>query len=167
MQARFCLCPARLESLFPPVLWKSCNQIPLAFKVRFHGHFQSLCPVPRLGSLTCGSESSQRWEIFFIIIVLQFVGHPPVSYWIWFYCDCCSFFFVIGHGISFFLVGSSALLLMVIQQLVAISVQLKLQEMSADPSIPPSWTRSQFNAFWQPYVFTPPIHIFNVFNVFF
>ena len=79
---RFCLCPPRLECLVPPVLWKSCNQIPLAFKVRFHGHFQSLCPVPRLGSLTCGSESSQRWEIFFIIIVLQFVGHPPVSYWI-------------------------------------------------------------------------------------
>ena len=78
--AKFCFCPARLESLFPPVLWKSCNQIPLAFKVRFHGDFQSHCPVPRLGSLTCGSESSQWWEIIFIIIVLQFVGHPPGSY---------------------------------------------------------------------------------------
>ena len=28
---RFCLCPPRLESLFPSVLWKSYNQIPLAF----------------------------------------------------------------------------------------------------------------------------------------
>ena len=27
------VCPARVESLFPPVLLKSCNQIPLAFKV--------------------------------------------------------------------------------------------------------------------------------------
>ena len=27
---RFCLCPPRLESLFPPVLWKSYNQILLA-----------------------------------------------------------------------------------------------------------------------------------------
>ena len=28
-----CVCPPRVESLFPPVLSKSCNQIPLAFKV--------------------------------------------------------------------------------------------------------------------------------------
>ena len=28
---------ARLESLFPSVLWKSCKQIPLAFKARFPG----------------------------------------------------------------------------------------------------------------------------------
>ena len=28
-----CVCPPRVESLFPPVLLKSCNQIPLAFKV--------------------------------------------------------------------------------------------------------------------------------------
>ena len=32
---RFCLCPPRWESLFPPVLWKSYSQTPLAFKVRF------------------------------------------------------------------------------------------------------------------------------------
>ena len=25
IQVRFCLCPPRLESLFPPVLWKSCS----------------------------------------------------------------------------------------------------------------------------------------------
>ena len=28
-----CVCPPRVESLFPPVLSKSCNQILLAFKV--------------------------------------------------------------------------------------------------------------------------------------
>ena len=28
---RFYLCPPWLESLFPPLLWMSCNQIPLAF----------------------------------------------------------------------------------------------------------------------------------------
>ncbi|CAM9671314.1 unnamed protein product [Rangifer tarandus platyrhynchus] len=49
---RFCLCPPRLESLFPPVLWKSCNQIPLAFKVRFPGDTQSFCQIPSLGGLT-------------------------------------------------------------------------------------------------------------------
>ena len=33
VHARFCLCPPKVESLLSPVLWKSCNQIPLAFKV--------------------------------------------------------------------------------------------------------------------------------------
>ena len=78
--ANFCLCPPRLESLFPQVLWKSYNQIPLAFKVRFPGDSQSLCQIPRLGSLMWGSEPSQQWENFFGIIVLQFVGHPPSRY---------------------------------------------------------------------------------------
>ena len=37
VHTRFCLCPPRMESLFQPVLGKSCNQIPLTFKVRFPG----------------------------------------------------------------------------------------------------------------------------------
>ena len=32
-----------VESLFPPVLWKACNQIPLALKAG--------CPAPLLGPL--------------------------------------------------------------------------------------------------------------------
>ena len=71
------LCPPRLESLFPLVLCKSCNQIPLAFKVRF----------PRPGTLMWGSEPVQQWENFFGII-LQFVDHPPGGHGILFYCDC-------------------------------------------------------------------------------
>ena len=51
VHARFCLCPLRLESLFPRVLCKSYSQIPLASKVRFHGDPQSLCQIPRLGNL--------------------------------------------------------------------------------------------------------------------
>ena len=58
----FCLCPPRLESLIPPVLWKSYNQIPLALKARFPGDSQSQCQIPRLGSLMWGSEPSQQWE---------------------------------------------------------------------------------------------------------
>ena len=38
VHARFCLCPPRVESLFPSVLWKSCNQILLTFKVSFPGN---------------------------------------------------------------------------------------------------------------------------------
>ena len=41
VHARLCLCPPRLESLFPLVLWKSCDQIPLAFKTRFPGQKDS------------------------------------------------------------------------------------------------------------------------------
>ena len=46
--ARFCLCTSVLESLFPPVLWKSYNQLLLVFQFRFHE--DSLCRAPNLGS---------------------------------------------------------------------------------------------------------------------
>ena len=87
VQARFGLYLSRLESLFPPVLWKSCNQILLAFKVRFPRDSQSLSQVPRLWSLTWCSEPLQHWDNCGIIF-LQFVGHPPSGYGIWFYHDC-------------------------------------------------------------------------------
>ena len=83
-----CVCPPRVESLFPPVLSKSCNQIPLAFKVWFSGNSSSCCWKPRLGSLMWGSEPSLQWVDFCGIIVLQFVSHPFCSYGIWFFCDC-------------------------------------------------------------------------------
>ena len=38
------------KGLFP-VLWKFCNQIPLASKVKFPGGSQSLCQIPKLGNL--------------------------------------------------------------------------------------------------------------------
>ena len=63
VHTRFCLCPPKLESLLSPILGKSYTQIPLAFKILFLGDSQSLCQIPRLGSLTWGSESSQWWEI--------------------------------------------------------------------------------------------------------
>ena len=64
-----------------PVLRKTCNQVPLASKVMV-----SRVPSPSAGSP--GSEPSQQWENFLGIIVLQFVGHLPGVYGIWFYCDC-------------------------------------------------------------------------------
>ena len=74
--------------LFPPVLWRSCNPVPLAFKVRFPGDSQSLGKIPRLESLMWGLEPSQLCKNFFGIIVLQFVVHPPSKISIWFYGDC-------------------------------------------------------------------------------
>ena len=63
-----------LQESVSPVLWKFCNQIPLAFKVIFPGYFQFLYLIPRLGNLLWALEFSQQCENFFGIIVLQFVG---------------------------------------------------------------------------------------------
>ena len=58
LHTRLCVCPPRVESLFPPVLLKSCNQILLSFKVQFSGDSSSCCQTPRLVNLTRGSEPS-------------------------------------------------------------------------------------------------------------
>ena len=52
--------------------------------------------------------------------------------------SCCSFFFVFGRGVCFF-VGSSVLLI-VVQQVIAILVLLP-EEISTHPSTLPSWAR--------------------------
>ena len=88
MRTLLCVCPPRVESLFPPVLSKSCNQFPLAFKVWFSRNSSSHCWTPRLGSLTWGSEPSFQRVDFCGISVRQSVSHTPSSYGIWFYCDC-------------------------------------------------------------------------------
>ena len=53
------VCVLQVWSLFPPVLWKSYNQISVAFKIRFPVDPLSLCWITRLGSLMWGSEPSQ------------------------------------------------------------------------------------------------------------
>ena len=63
-----------LQESVSPVLWKFCNQIPLASKVKFPEGSQSLCRTPRLGSVLWVLELSYQYENFFGIIVLQFVG---------------------------------------------------------------------------------------------
>ena len=88
MHTRVCVCSLRLESLFLQSCGSLYNQIPLAFKFRFPGVSQSLCWIPRLGSLTWGSEISQQWENFFGITFLQPVGHLPGRYEVWFYREC-------------------------------------------------------------------------------
>ena len=82
VHVRFCLCLPGGESLFPLVLWKSCNQILLAFKVRFPGDPHSLCcpqaEKPDVGlrmftavgkllwyycSLVCGLPTQRIWDL--------------------------------------------------------------------------------------------------------
>ena len=144
MHTILCVCPLRVESLFPPVLSKSCNQIPLAFKVWFSRSSSSHCWTPRLGSLTWGSEPSLQWVDFCGISVLQYVSHPPAVMGFHFIVIAplllshCGFSFVFGHAVSF-LVSSSVFLSMIVQQLVVILV-LSQEGVSAHPSTLPSWT---------------------------
>ena len=136
-------CPPRLESVFPPVLWKSCSQVPLAFKVIFPRDSQSLYWIPRLGSLTQGLEPLQQWENFLVLLFSSlWITHSAgmgfdLNMFVPLLPSWCGFFFVFGHGISFFLVGSSVVLLVVVQKVVAILVLLQ-EEMSAHPSTLPS-----------------------------
>ena len=83
-----CVCPPRVESLSPPILSKSCNQIPLSFKVWFSRNSSSHCWTSELGSLTWASEPSLQLVDLCGISILQFVSHPPSSYGIWSYRDC-------------------------------------------------------------------------------
>ena len=143
-----CVCPPRVESLFPPVLSKSCNQIPLAFKVWFSRNSSSCWQTPRLGNPTWGSEPSLQWVDFCGISVLQFVSHPPSVMGFDFIVigplllSHCGFSFVFGCGISF-LVSPSVFLSMIVQQLVVIPV-LSQEGMSTRPSTPPSWTNLNY-----------------------
>ena len=64
-----------LQESASPFLWKFCNQIPLAPKVKFPGGSQSLCWIPKLGNLLWVLELSfLRVGEFLWYIVLQFVG---------------------------------------------------------------------------------------------
>ena len=63
------------ESPFPLGLWKFCNQLQMIFKARFPGDTQSLCWIPRLGSLMWGLEPLQQFRNSFGVIILQIMGH--------------------------------------------------------------------------------------------
>ena len=134
-----CVGPPRVEPLF-----KSCNQIPLAFKVWFSGNSSSRFWTPRLGSLMWGSEPSLQWVDFCDISVLQFVSHPPSGYGILFHCDCapptaswrlllCLWMWGIFFG------EFQCLPVNDFQQLAVIPV-LSQEGVSGRPSTPPSWT---------------------------
>ena len=90
-----------------------------------------------------GKTSTQQWDNFFGIIVFQFVGHLPIGYGIWFYCDCAaSYHLAAATSLSLdvgylFLVGSCIFLSMTVKQLVVILV-LAQEEMNTHPYTPPS-----------------------------
>ena len=119
VHTKFRLCPYDW-SLFPPVLWKTYNQIPLALKARFPGDSQSLCWIPRLRILTWGSEPSQQYENFFRYYCSPVCESPTLQVWD-LILSCCAAPTILlwllclwMWGISFLIV-SSILLLMVAQ----------------------------------------------------
>ena len=68
------------------VLWRSYNQILLAFTVRFPVDSQSLGQIP--GSLVWGLQPVQQHENLFDVTVFQFMDRTPSGYRILFYHDC-------------------------------------------------------------------------------
>ena len=144
--AEFCLCPSRLESLVSPVLCKSCNQILLALNTRFPGDSS-----PFVGSLGweawCWIQSfynSMRTSLVLLLSSLCVTHLSDMRFYfiiivpLWPSAVASSLSLDIG---CLFLVGSSVLLLITVQQLVTVLV-LSQEEMSICPSTPPSWTRS-------------------------
>ena len=147
MHARLCLCPPRVVCLFPLLLWESCNQTPLPFKVRWPGNFKSLCQNRRLGSLMWGAELSQSWENFFGIFVLQLPTQWVLdlnSLWLYpsYYLVATSTF---SLNVGYHFQCSRVLRLIVVQQLVAVMVQ---EEANRHPATPPAWNRSLWNTVW-------------------
>ena len=140
--ARFC-CALQNWSLFPPALWKSCNQIPLAFKVRFPGDSRFFV----------GSPGWKAWGGFWTFTIvgelLWYYCSPVCGSPIWWVCDLILLWLRPSYHLAaaslsldmgyLFLVGSSVFLLMVVQQLVVILLLLE-EEISACPSTLPSWT---------------------------
>ena len=111
MHTRFCLCPPRVESLVLPILWKSCNQIPLAFKVRFPGDSQSLLlnPQARKPDVELTTFTTVGKHLWYYCSPL--CGLP--TWWVLdlilsflhsFYHLTVASIFVFGHGVSFFVV---------------------------------------------------------------
>ena len=104
---RFCLCPPRLESVFPPVLWKFSNQVPLPSRSASLG-----VPSPFVGS--------PGWEAWHVVpnlhnsgraLVLLFsslwVTHPAAVGFDFIMItpllpSCWGLFFVFGLGVSSF-----------------------------------------------------------------
>ena len=106
-RSAYMVVPSKSQICFPQS--RGSHQTLLAFKVRFPGDSQSLCQIPKLGSLMWGLEPSQQCENFFGIIVIQcvWVAHPTGLGFHFIVIvpllpSCCSFSFVLGYWVSFF-----------------------------------------------------------------
>ena len=96
------------KSLFPPVLWKVRNQIPLTFRVRFPGDSPALCWIPRLGSLMWGLNFCNRARTSLALLFSSLRVTYLMGMGFYFFMvvallqSRCGFSFVLGHGVCFF-----------------------------------------------------------------
>ena len=70
-----CVCFLRMETLFPPVLWSSCTQAPLALKAKCAGGSFFQGQIPRYGNLTWCSEFS-LWSSVIQLVSSLWAAHP-------------------------------------------------------------------------------------------
>ena len=75
------VCLFGIMSPFPPVLWWSCTQAPLAFNARCSGGSFSQFQIPRCGNLMWGSELSLLWVSLCEPVSFQSVGLPTQEIW--------------------------------------------------------------------------------------
>ena len=136
------VCTARVESLFPPVLSKSCSHILLAFKVWFSRNSSSCFQTPSLGSLTWGSEPSLQW-VDFSGMCSPVCESPTQQFGVWFYCDCApptiSLWLLLCLWMWGIFFGEFQCL--PVDDCSAVVILVLLQEgVRARPSTPASWT---------------------------
>ena len=141
---RFHLCPPTLGSLFPPVLLKTYNEIMLAFKARVPGDSVPLSD-PQAGKPDVGFRTFTTVGELLWYYCSPVYGSPTQQVWdltlLWLHTF---YHLAVAPSLSLdmkylLLVGSRVLLLMVVQQLVAILVFLQ-EEMNTHPSTLPFWT---------------------------
>ena len=139
-----------VPSLFPPVLCKCCGSPA----VKSHWPSKSDClriPSPFASSpgwgsgVTWGSEPSQQWENFLVLLFSSLWVTCQVGIGFDFTMIVPSCHLTVASPLSLdvgclFLMGFSILLSMAVQQLVVILVHSQ-EEMSTCPYSPSSWTK--------------------------
>ena len=81
VHVKVCVCLLRMGSPFPPVLWSSCSQAPLAFNARCSRGSFSQCQIPAHEGLMWGSELSLLWVSLCEPVSFQSVGLPTQEVW--------------------------------------------------------------------------------------
>lgn len=87
---RSCVCPPRVEFLFPSLVEFLCSQTLLTFKATCSEGVSSHCQTPRLGNLMWGSEFWLLSEGLCDITISQFEGAHLVIMGFVFINDCAS-----------------------------------------------------------------------------
>ena len=137
VHVKSCVHPPRVESLFFRVL----HSIPTSLQSQILWGLLLPGLDPQAGKPDWGSELSLTSrtsviQLFSSLWVTHLAGMGFVFIIILFLPSCCGLFFVFVWELCF-LVGSSVLLLMVVQHLI-VTLELSQEKMSAQPSTLPS-----------------------------